>query len=515
MFNSNSINKYDFNIFTKDFLSSIVVFLVAIPLCLGIAIASGMSPTSGLISGIIGGIIVGFFSGCPLQVSGPAAGLVAVVWGIINKHGIEHLGAIIFAAGILQIIFGYLKLGLWFRAVTPSVVYGMLSGIGILIFSAQFHVMFDDLPRKTGIENIISIPDSIFKGLFPMDGTAHHLAGLIGLITISTIILWGLLPERFNIIPAPIIAVIISSLVSNFLEYPIKYVSLPDNLFSDIHFLPISKFSSLLNWETTISVLALTFIASAETLLTVTAVSQMKPGLKTNYNKEIISQGIGNTIAGVLGILPITGVIVRSAANVHAGAVTRLSTMLHGIWILIFVLVLPHILEKIPICSLAAVLVYTGYKLFNFKIVKELIKYGRIEAVIFIVTILGIICISLLEGILIGLLLSFGKLIYQLAYIEIKKSFDEEKKLIMVSIIGNATFANLPVIASEFESLPRGKEVHINIKELSYIDHACIEFLSNWDKSYTKDNGRVVLEWNELTSIAAGNNNKKLTATKA
>lgn len=511
MFNNN-INKYDFNIFTKDFLSSIVVFLVAIPLCLGIAIASGVPPTLGLISGVIGGVVVGYFSGCSLQVSGPAAGLVAVIWGIVNKHGIEYLGAIIFASGILQIIFGYLKLGLWFRAVTPSVVYGMLSGIGILIFASQFHVMFDDLPRQTGIENIISIPNSILKGLFPMDGTAHHLAGLIGFITISALIVWGLISEKIRIIPAPIIAIIVGSLVSNLLNYPIKYVSLPDNMFAGIHFLSISKLSNLLNWETTISVFELTFIASAETLLTATAVSQMKLGLKTNYNKEMIAQGIGNTLAGIVGALPITGVIVRSAANVHAGAVTRFSTILHGIWILLFVLVFPHVLEKIPICSLAAILVYTGYKLFNFKIVQELIKYGKMEAVIFLVTILGIICISLLEGILIGLLLSFGKLIYSLAYIEIKKSVNEENKLIIVSIKGSATFVNLPIIASELEVLPHGKEVHINIKELSYIDHACIEFLANWDKSYTKDNGKVVLEWNELTSIAKGNS-KKLVVT--
>ena len=171
--------------FSQDLLASFVVFLVALPLCMGIAIASGAPPAAGLITGIIGGIVVGSFSGCPLQVSGPAAGLAVIVYELIQKHGLEMLGPIIVAAGIIQIVAGVFRVGQFFRAIAPAVVYGMLAGIGVLIFAAQFHVMMDDAPRENGIRNLLAIPEAIYKGLLQVDGNVHHVAALIGIVTIS------------------------------------------------------------------------------------------------------------------------------------------------------------------------------------------------------------------------------------------------------------------------------------------------------------------------------------------
>src|SRR5688572_6081516 len=175
----------------QDLLSSVVVFLVALPLCMGIAIASGAPPAAGLITGIVGGIITGSLSGCPLQVSGPAAGMAVLVYGVVQKHGMETLGVVVIVAGLVQITAGLLKAGQVFRAISPSVIFGMLAGIGILIFGAQFHVMVDDQPRSDGLKNLLAIPQSIAKGIFPAEGSVHHLAAYVGVGTIVIVILWN------------------------------------------------------------------------------------------------------------------------------------------------------------------------------------------------------------------------------------------------------------------------------------------------------------------------------------
>ncbi len=176
---------------TSDLIASVVVFLVALPLCMGVAIASGVSPAMGLISGIIGGVLVGLLAGSPLQVSGPAAGLVVIVWDIIRDFGLEKLGLMIVVAGLIQIAGGLFRIGGWFRAVSPAVVNAMLAGIGVLIFASQFHVMVDDKPRASGVLNLLSIPEAIYKGVVPLDGSSHHVAAIVGLITIGALLAWS------------------------------------------------------------------------------------------------------------------------------------------------------------------------------------------------------------------------------------------------------------------------------------------------------------------------------------
>ncbi|HEY8459964.1 MAG TPA: SulP family inorganic anion transporter, partial [Blastocatellia bacterium] len=211
-----SVNKSNINTgsnfrdaFIKDFLASIVVFLVALPLSMGIAIASGAPPALGLITGIIGGVVVGIIAGSPLLVSGPAAGLSVLVWDVINQHGISMLGPILLLAGVLQAVMGISRLGQWFRAISPAVIQGMLAGIGVLIIGSQFHVMVDDGPKGTGLQNLLSIPSAIYKGLVPLDGSSHHLAAFIGILTIAIILAWSYVPKKLRIIPAPLVAVLL------------------------------------------------------------------------------------------------------------------------------------------------------------------------------------------------------------------------------------------------------------------------------------------------------------------
>lgn len=487
--------------FSKDFMASIVVFLIALPLCLGIAIAAGYPPAAGLISGIIGGIIVGYFSGCSLQVSGPAAGLIAIVWEASQEFGIEVVGLTIAMAGVIQIAMGVFKLGQWFRAVSPAVIQGMLAGIGVLILGSQFHVMLDDKPRSGGVENLLAIPDAIMKGVFPLDGSTHHMAATIGLLTILIIVAWKMLskkyPEKLEMIPGPLVAVVVAVITNKVLDFPIKHVEIPDNLMASVNFLDLSLLSQVSNPQVIMMAITIAFIASAETLLTATAVDQMTSKSRTKYNKEVIAQGIGNTLAGFLGALPITGVIVRSSANVTAGAETRNSAIMHGVWMLMFVIAFPYVLEFIPVASLAAILVYTGYKLVNIQAIKSLREYGRSEVFIYLATLGGIVMTNLLEGVLIGLGLAILKQLYTNSYLAITQE-KEENNQFHVYLAGSANFLTLPKLATALEEIPDGQCVHIHIEELGNIDHACIELLTGWKKQYLMNDGEAYLEWDGM-----------------
>ncbi|MDD9898910.1 MAG: SulP family inorganic anion transporter, partial [Candidatus Melainabacteria bacterium] len=373
--------------FKQEGLAAVVVFLVALPLSLGIAVATGASPTAGIISAAIGGIIVGSFAGCPLQVSGPAAGLITIVAEIIHKFGLEQLGLIVFLAGIIQLIFAALRLGPVFRAVAPSVIQGMLSAIGVSIFASQFHVMVGDSPNHGPIENLLLIPNSLIQGLFPMDGSIYHMSALIGVVTIAVIVIWNFVPKSVKAIPPALIGVVVSVLISRLFQLPIKHLVLPDNVIQDLNIVDWGVvIPSFTDSPLMIAAFTVAFVATAETLLTATAVDQLHSGERTKYNKEIFAQGLGNLFAGFLGVLPISGVIVRSAANVSTGAKTRVSTILHGVLLVVFILIFPHVLEMIPTSCLAAILVYTGVKLVNYKAVFNIYSYRRAEFIIYLIT---------------------------------------------------------------------------------------------------------------------------------
>ena len=467
----------------KDFLASVIVFLVALPLAIGISIACGLPIYSGIISGIIGGIVVGAFSGNSLQVSGPAAGLILIVVDISATLGIEKLFLIIFVVGLIQILFGFLSLGKWFRAISPAIIQGMLAGIGISIFLSQFHIMLDSKPQNSFLENIFDLGKVIYQSVLPLNGSPHHLASIVGIVTIAIIIIWNAIPsKKLKSIPAALVAVIAASLLANLLHFDINYISVGDNFWSDVSFLKLSQFSQIFDIKVLISALVITFIASAETLLTSTAIDKMSDKSKTDYNKEIIAQGIGNSLSGLIGGLPITGVIVRSAANINADAQTRLSAILHGFWILLFVSLFPAILNYIPISSLAAILVYTGYKLVDVQAAKHILKLSKGEFVIYAITLVSILFTNLFEGILVGFFCALVKSAYKVLKVDIDTEYSEETNTVTAKIHGNITFIQLPTLIDALESLPKDKNITLCAERLHYIDHACIDFIKEWEK---------------------------------
>ncbi len=482
----------------KDFLASIVVFLVALPLCMGIAIASGLPPTAGIITGIIGGIVVGFLAGSPLQVSGPAAGLTVVVLQLVQEHGVEMLGVIVLFAGLLQLAAGMLKLGQWFRAVSPAVIHGMLVGIGVLILVSQFHVMLDMKPIGTGVENLLGIPGALMSAL--TGGGQHLTAGLIGAVTIAIIFLWGsYAPKSVKLIPGPLIGVVVGMVLAALFQLNINYVQMPDNIWSETIFPTPERLMRIMEPAILVGAISIAFIASAETLLCATAVDQMHSGPRTKYDKELSAQGVGNTMCGALGVLPMTGVIVRSGANVEAGALTRNSAILHGFWLLIFASLIPFTLSYVPVATLAAVLVFTGYKLAYPKIVPTLMKFGKGEVVIFVVTVVTIVLTDLLKGVVLGLLLSLGKLLYAFSHLAIRREEKPEENRVDLHLSGSATLIRLPMLARALEELKPDAKVHVHIEDLDYIDHACIDLLSSWDRQHKISGGSLDIEWDGLT----------------
>ena len=480
----------------KNLLASFVLFLIAIPLNLGIALASGVMPTAGLVSGMVGGIVVGLLAGSPLQISGPATGLIAVVWQIIDTHGIAMLGPIVVMAGLLQIALGKSNLAPWFRAVAPAVIQGMLAGIGILIFASQLQVVLQRTPKTSGLANLMSVPGALMDML--VAGTARGSAG-IAAVTVLTIVLWRFWhPKRLRMLPGSLVGVMAGVLAAAVFKPNVPYVNLPSNPLSEVSPIALSSLAHTFDIRVMESVFALAFIATVQTLLTATAVDRLHNFERVNYNKEIIAQGIANSCCGLLNVMPVCGVIVRSSANIQAGATNRSSNIMHGIWVGLFTLFLSPWLEHVPLAALAAVLVYTGYKLVDLNAVAELRKFGNVEFAIYLVTAGCVVLIDLLSGIIIGFLLSAARLIYVLTHCESEIREDAGSGSVVMELKGSATFFTLPRLADALNSIPARREVHLFMSGLNHIDHACLEHLMGWEELYINQGGQVFIEWDHL-----------------
>jgi MFS superfamily sulfate permease-like transporter len=393
-------------------------------------------------------------------------------------------------------------LGQWFRAVSPAVVHGMLSGLGLLIFASQFHIMIDDAPQANGFQNLMSIPAGIWKAVAPSgNGPAHQEAAAVGILTIAAILLWNkFVPEKLRAVPGVLVGVVLATAVTVFLDLPIAHVKVRDNLLTIVDLPNPEDLVHLFDTSMISASLALAFIASVETLLSATAVDQIQSGPRTRYNKELFSQGAGNALCGLLGALPMTGVIVRSSANVLAGARTRASAILHGGWLLLFVLYLPFVLRQIPTACLGAVLVFTGYKLMNVSIIHELKAYGRSEVVIYLGTLGAIVATNLLTGVLVGVGLAIWKLLYTTQNLETKveQASGASTVTYRFHLMGIATFVSLPKLATALEEIPPGVTVDVRVESLRHIDHACLDLLESWVKLHEQKRGRVHIDWNKL-----------------
>jgi len=483
--------------FIKDFSASLVVFLVALPLCMGIAMASGMPPATGLVTGIVGGLVVGFLAGSPLQVSGPAAGLAVIVFELVREHGLLALGPILMVAGAIQLTAGLLKTGRWFRAISPEVIHGMLAGIGVLIVIQQFHVVLDRSPEHSGLANIGAMWGAVFGGLLPLNGSKEEAAALVGVVTLAVMLLWEKFrPTKLKLVPGALLGIAAATAVAQVFTLGVNRVSVPQNLGDMISFPSLAGLHGMA-WSGIIgTACAVAFIASAETLLSAAAVDQMQTKVKTNYDRELAAQGVGNMICGFLGALPMTGVIVRSSTNVQAGAETRKSTIMHGGWILLSVLAFPFVLRMIPTASLAAVLVFVGIRLVKPADVKKLARFGKVPVLIYFASLTTIVLTNLLTGVLVGIGLSLLKVLYTVTHLEARVV--EEDGATHVHLAGVGTFLGIPKITSALDQVNATDVVHLHSHGLRYIDHACIEVIEAWVERREEKGQHVHIEMEKL-----------------
>ncbi|MEU6285476.1 SulP family inorganic anion transporter [Streptomyces sp. NPDC047028] len=459
----------------RDFAASLVVFLVALPLCVGVAVASGAPAELGLLTGIVGGLVTGMMRGSSLQVSGPAAGLTVLVSEALKQFGLPMLGALVLATGLLQILMGALRIGRYFRAISVSVVEGMLAGIGLVLIAGQLYPALATKAPGPGLAKLTGLPGAFVA-------TLDNRSGLVSLTlcagTVAVLVLWKRVPARIRVVPGPLVAVGLATSAAFALNLPVATVEVT-GLLEAVQPPPLSAFGAFTGVSVLGTVLAFTLIASAESLFSAAAVDRLHDGPRTQYDRELIAQGAGNTVCGLLGALPMTAVIVRSAANVQAGARTKASRVLHGVWLLLFAALLPDALALIPVPALAGVLLHAGAKLVPVRSLAGLWGEQRGEALILVATAVSIVAVSMFEGVLIGLALSVAKAAWEASHVRLEV-VDTGTGTTEARLSGNATFLRLPKILDALESLPQDRRVRLDLSGLHHLDHACRLALHHW-----------------------------------
>ncbi|ASZ10383.1 SulP family inorganic anion transporter [Chitinophaga pendula] len=470
-----------------DASSGLVVFLIAVPLCLGIALASGAPLFSGLIAGIIGGLVIGALSGAQLSVSGPAAGLTAIVLTAITKLGAFDVFLLaVVLGGAMQLLLGIAKAGSVANYFPSNVIKGMLTAIGIIIILKQLPHAFGYDKDSEGDFAFIQVDgDNSFTALLSTLNHIHLGATLITAISILIILYWNKIP-KLNVVPAPLVAVLAGIALNKLFSTGIlsldqnHLVSLPvaASVNDFIGQFSLPKFSALTNKEVWITAATIAIVASVETLLNVEATDKLDPLKRyTNPNRELRAQGIGNMISGLIGGLPITSVIVRSSANINAGGRTKLATMVHGALLLVCAALIPGILNMIPLATLAAVLLVTGYKLCKISIFKEMFKNGKYQWIPFVVTVVAIVFTDLLMGIALGMAVSIIAILrgnIKSSYFFRKEKYNTGDS-IRLELAQEVSFLNKASIMLTLDHLPENSTVVIDASKTSYIDFDVLE----------------------------------------
>jgi len=488
-----------FKYLKNDLPASVVVFFVALPLCLGIALASGAPLFSGVISGIVGGVIVGALSGSKIGVSGPAAGLAAIVLTAIGTLGsYENFLVAVVLGGVIQLVFGVLKAGVIGYYFPSSVIKGMLTGIGIIIIMKQ-------IPHFFGYD---ADPEGDFA-FFQIDGentfseilnTVNHIqmgSVLIGVIGLAILLLWDKVLSKkgkfFQIIQGPLVAVVVGILYyiltksSDSLAIAASHlvsVPVPGDVASFLGQFSFPDFSAITNPEVWVVAFTIALVASLETLLCVEATDKLDPHKNvTPTNRELFAQGTGNIISGLVGGLPITQVIVRSSANIQSGGRTKMSAIFHGFLLLISVVIIPTLLNKIPLSVLAAILLIVGYKLAKPQLFKQMYQLGWKQFVPFTVTVLGIVFIDLLYGIALGLAVGIVVVLYKSyknSHFLHKEGEDIDDGKIKMTLAEEVTFFNKGAILKELDSLPNNSFLELDVRKTRYLDYDIIEILEDF-----------------------------------
>ena len=483
----------------SDLLSGFLVFLIALPLCLGVSIAAGCPPSAGVISAIIGGLLVSRLSGSYLTINGPAAGLIVVVLAAVQSlgegdaiAGFRYTLAAIAVAGFFQVLMGKFKFGQLSSFFPASVVHGMLAAIGLIIIATQSHVMLGVIPESGSLfSTIAQIPYSLL-----------HMKPdifLISFLGLLILIVWPLIGSK---IPSPLLVVLLGMLFAWHYDLDrdsavseTKFlVSISENFSADFYLPDFSKFFTLAFWE---GVVSICLIASLETLLSATAVDKIDPYKRTSdLDRDLTAVGIGNMAAGLMGGFPMIAEIIRSSENVNKGAKTGWSNFFHGMFMLLFVVFFPRLINSIPLASLAALLVYTGYRLASPKAFARVLDVGKEQFLMFVVTIIGVLAVDLLAGVALGILVKLAINLVRGVWLSnlFKIHFtiwQQDNDTVVVKLLGSALFSNFLPLKNALSKLELGKTIIFDFTDGYLIDHTVMEFIHEFRLHYEAKGGHT------------------------
>ncbi|MFJ4922411.1 bifunctional SulP family inorganic anion transporter/carbonic anhydrase [Streptomyces sp. NPDC088725] len=474
-----------FRITGADLSASVTVFLIAVPMSLGLAVAMDAPLGAGLIAAAVGGIVAGLIGGSPLQVSGPSAGLTVVTAELIQQYGWRTTCAITVGAGLVQIALGSLRTARSALAVSPAIVHGTLAGIGVAIALAQLHIVLGGSPQSSAVDNALALPDQL--------GRVGPAAPLIGALTIAVLILWPRLPGRtgraLRKIPAALACVLAATAVAAVAAPGIARVDLPS---WSSHALPEPPHGPVLSLVT--AVLTVTLVASLESLLSAVAVDKLaahRPGApgrsRSDLDRELRGQGVSNALSGLLGGLPVSGGAVRTSANVRAGATGRASTVLHGVWVLLAAALLVSALEWIPLAALAALVMVVGVQMVSFAHIRNVHKHR--EFLVYVATVAGVILFGVLHGVILGIAAAVAVAMHRLARTRI--TVEKLDGVHRVHARGQLTFLAVPRLIRVLHQVPHDTHCVVEL-DGSFMDHAAYEALHDWQRAHTAHGGTAV-----------------------
>lgn len=494
-----------------DMLSGIVVFLVALPLCLGIAVASGAPPFAGIIAGVIGGIVIGSLSSSNVSVAGPAAGLIAIVVAAITDLGYETFLLSVMLAGLFQLFLGFAKAGSISSYFPSGVIEGMLTAIGIIIIKKELpHAIGYDKEHEGDFFSY-KLADSADQGFFGeiihSFNYAHTGAIIVTLVSIGILIAFNKISflKKIKVLPGALVVVIVGIVINEIFkvispslviagEHLVKLptASTATEFLGQFTFPDFSGFANPAVWITAATIAA---VASIETLLCLEAADKMDPMKRySSSNTELKAQGVGNALSGLIGGLPITSVIVRTTANINAGAKTKISAILHGVFLLLAVILIPGLLNRMPMACLAAILIMIGFKLASPKVFVHMWKLGKYQFIPFIVTVIAVVVLDLLKGVGIGLVVSIFFILkgnMKLAYF-FKKEEHQEGETIYINLAQEVSFLNRAAIKQTLAHLPANSKVVIDAVNTVYIDYDVLELLRDFLNFGSKDKNITV-----------------------
>ncbi|MET8026404.1 bifunctional SulP family inorganic anion transporter/carbonic anhydrase [Streptomyces avermitilis] len=471
-----------FRIAGADWSASIAVFLIALPLSLGIALATGAPLQAGLVAAAVGGLLAGRLGGSPLQVSGPAAGLTVVTAELIHHYGWRTTCAITVFAGIAQLGLGCLRVARTALAVSPAIVHGMLAGIGVTIAVAQLHIVLGGTPDSSVLANLHALPAQLAR--------LQPAAVSVSALTLALLLAWPRIPGRvgrlLRTIPAALVAVTGATTAASLTALSLPKVDLPSWRSHALASLPEGPVLGI-----AAAVLTTTLVCSVQSLLGAVAVDKLTagrptPNRRSDLDRELLGQGTANIVSGALGGLPVAGVAVRTAANVRAGAVSRNSTMLHGVWVVVAALLMVPILELIPLASLAALVMAVGIQMVSLHHIRTVTRHR--EVLVYAVTTLGVVFLGVLEGVSLGVAVAVAVALNRLARTRI--THDEQEGVHYVQVRGQLTFLAVPRLSRALHLVPPGVDAVVEL-DGSFMDHAAYESLQDWRTAHTAQGGSV------------------------